>query len=253
MREEVAKVNSLQIFQHNGWTVRVIEINGEPWFVARDVCEILEHSNPSKAVKDLVDEDDLTTGYPIVDSMGRTQHATIVNESGLYSLILGSRKPEAKAFKRWVTHEVLPAIRKTGSYSVNQKPLSQAEALLQMAQYLVEQEKRMVHIEMELQVHKHRLDNLDHVDVIGDKQQRLNAMVRKIAQQNGWTFQRAWREFTTAFNTAYHTNLTQRIENYKQKHGLKELSRPQYLSMVDQLDDAIRIADKMLNQVPVGV
>jgi prophage antirepressor-like protein len=243
-------VNGLQVFENDGWLIRVIECDGEPWFVAKDVCSVLGLGNPRSSLA-LLDDDE--KGVHTVDTPGGPQQVTIINEAGLYALILKSRKPEAKAFKRWVTHEVLPAIRKTGSYSINQKPVSQAEALLQMAQYLVEQEKRMLHIEMELQVHKHRLDNLDHVDVIGDKQQRLNAMVRKIAQQNGWTFQRAWREFTNAFNTAYHTNLTQRIENYKQKHGLKELSRPQYLSMVDQLDDAIRVADKMLNQVPVGV
>lgn len=107
-----------KVFEYQGVPVRTVVKDGEVWFVAKDVCEILEHSNPSKAVKDLVDEDDLTTGYPIVDSIGRTQHATLVNEPGLYSLILGSRKPEAKQFKRWVTHEVLPSIRRTGKYTL---------------------------------------------------------------------------------------------------------------------------------------
>ncbi|WP_438358402.1 BRO-N domain-containing protein [Alicyclobacillus sendaiensis] len=103
-------------------------INDEPWWVAKDVCEILEHSNPSKAVKDLVEENDLTAGYPIVDSLGRTQRATIINESGLYSLIFGSHKPEAKAFKRWVTHEVLPTLRKTGRYEMpHRKPAEDEE------------------------------------------------------------------------------------------------------------------------------
>lgn len=110
-------MNQLQrLFEYEGKQIRTVIRGGEPWFVAKDICVILEHSNPSKAIKDLVDEDDLTTGYPIVDSLGRTQNATLVNESGLYSLILGSRKQEAKKFKRWITNEVLPAIRKTGGY-----------------------------------------------------------------------------------------------------------------------------------------
>jgi prophage antirepressor-like protein len=207
---------------------------------------ILEHSNPSKAVKDLVDEDDLTSGYPIVDSLGRTQHVTLVNESGLYSLILSSRKPEAKQFKRWVTREVLPAIRQTGSYNI--QPKTPAEMLLLMAEQLVEQEKRLQAIEEKAIAAHHRIDNLDKIDIIGDPQQRLNAMVRKYAVSRGLTFRQAWKEFRQAFNTAYRTNLTMLIENYKLKHGIKDLSMPEYLARVGRLDDAIRVADKLLNQ-----
>lgn len=132
-----------RLFEYQGHQVRTIIRDGEPWFVAKDVCEVLEHSNPSKAVKDLVDEDDLTTGYPIVDALGRTQNATLVNESGLYSLILGSRKPEAKKFKRWITHEVLPALRRTGTYSINgyRLPQTYAEALRMLADEVEKHEK----------------------------------------------------------------------------------------------------------------
>lgn len=96
------------------FTVRAMLRDGEPWFVAADVCAALSIENNRDAVSRL-DLDDVGS-TDIIDSMGRRQSATTINESGLYSLILGSRKPEAKRFKRWVTSEVLPEIRKTGGY-----------------------------------------------------------------------------------------------------------------------------------------
>lgn len=90
--------------------------NGEVLFVAKDVLVALGYRNISKALADHVDEDDVTKRYPIVDSLGRRQMVNVINESGLYALILGSKLPSAKAFKRWVTSEVLPQIRQTGGY-----------------------------------------------------------------------------------------------------------------------------------------
>lgn len=95
--------------------VRIIEQDGEPWFVAKDVCEILEIRNSRSSIA-LLDEDE--RGVHSMDTPSGKQEMTVVSEAGLYSLILKSRKPEAKAFRRWVTHEVLPAIRKTGAYVV---------------------------------------------------------------------------------------------------------------------------------------
>lgn len=96
--------------------IRVQVVNGEPWFVAKDVCDILEHSNHKVAIKSL-DEDEVRIVYP-TDSLGRTQGTKAVSESGLYSLIFQSRKPEAKKFRKWVTGEVLPSIRIKGYYGV---------------------------------------------------------------------------------------------------------------------------------------
>ena len=94
--------------------IRIVEKDGEPWFVAKDVCNILEIKNSRDTVYKCLDEDE--RGVDIIYTPGGNQEMTIVSEAGLYSLILRSRKPEAKAFKRWVTHEVLPSIRKTGAY-----------------------------------------------------------------------------------------------------------------------------------------
>jgi prophage antirepressor-like protein len=93
--------------------VRAVEIGGDPWFVAADVCAALDLNNTSMAVSGLDDDE---RGVSEVDTRGGKQSVTVISESGLYSLVLRSRKPEAKQFKRWITHDVLPAIRKTGSY-----------------------------------------------------------------------------------------------------------------------------------------
>lgn len=98
--------------------VRVVEIDGEGWLVGKDVAEVLEYNEPNKAIARHVDEDDRTK-HPIIDNLGRKQDSWIINESGFYSLILRSEMPKAKQFKRWVTAEVLPQIRKTGGYSPN--------------------------------------------------------------------------------------------------------------------------------------
>jgi len=105
----------IEIFKNNFGAVRVIQDEkGEPWFVLSDVCKILELSNPTMVAQSL-DVDDLSS-IEVIDNIGRKQKANAVNESGLYQVIFQSRKPEAKQFKRWVTSEVLPTIRKTGGY-----------------------------------------------------------------------------------------------------------------------------------------
>ncbi|WP_222720161.1 phage antirepressor [Actinomadura sp. HBU206391] len=114
--------------------IRTVLVDGEPWFVAADVCAILAIGNPSQAVSYLDDDERDTT---LISSEGGQQRpVNIINESDLYSLILRSRKPEARAFKRWITAEVLPAIRRTGGYATTgfQIPRSFAEALELAAQ-----------------------------------------------------------------------------------------------------------------------
>lgn len=120
--------------------------SNEPIFCLLDLCEILE-LNPSKVSQRL--NDDVLSKYPIFDRLGREQLANFVNEDGLYDVILDSRKPEARGFRKWVTSEVLPTIRKTGGYMVS-KPLSQLELIIQSAQALLEQEKRMDNVEREI-------------------------------------------------------------------------------------------------------
>ena len=110
-------MNDLHIFENKDFgKVRTVTLNGAPWFVAADVCRALDIANSRDAVKRLDDDE---RGVVSTDTLGGVQEMTVVNESGLYSLVLGSRKPEAKQFKRWITHEVIPTIRKTGGYVNN--------------------------------------------------------------------------------------------------------------------------------------
>lgn len=107
---------NLMQFDYNGKQVRTVMLNGEPWFVAKDVCEVLELGTTSKAIERLDDDE---KGVNSIPTLGGKQGMSIISESGLYSLTLSSKKPQAKPFKRWVTHEVIPTIRKTGGYVNN--------------------------------------------------------------------------------------------------------------------------------------
>lgn len=116
-------MSALEVFTYGAADVRTILMDGEPWFSAVDVCAVLEIGNPSQAMTRL-DDDERT----LISNEGR--ELNVVSEAGLFSLILGSRKPEARAFKRWVTHEVLPSIRRTGSYVVETPEQLMSRALV---------------------------------------------------------------------------------------------------------------------------
>lgn len=112
-------MNELQIFNNPEFgEIRTVEVNGEPWLVGKDVALALGYSNPRKALADHVDEED--KGVTKCDTLGGSQEMTIINESGLYSLVLSSKLPAAKKFRRWVTNEVLPSIRKHGLYAADE-------------------------------------------------------------------------------------------------------------------------------------
>lgn len=138
-------MNNIQIFKYEDNDVRTVDLNGEPWFVGKDVAAVLEYSNPRKALADHVDQED--KGVTKCDTLGGVQELTIINESGLYSLILSSKLPTAKQFKRWVTSEVLPSIRKNGGYIAGQEQLTPSElmakALLVANKTLAERDARI--------------------------------------------------------------------------------------------------------------
>lgn len=113
-------MSKMQIFKNDNFgAIRTLEISGEPWFVGKDVAEVLGYVKPLNALATHIDEDD-SLKQGLTDSMGRIQETILINESGLYSLILSSKLPNARAFKRWVTSEVLPAIRKHGVYATEE-------------------------------------------------------------------------------------------------------------------------------------
>jgi prophage antirepressor-like protein len=223
--------------------VRTVQINGEPWFVAKDVCEVLEIVNHKDSISRL--KESMKSGVAITDPHGRPQVTKVISEAGLYKLIFQSRKPEAEKFADWVAEEVLPAIRKNGYYST--QPKTHAELTLMIAETLVQQEKKLAALETGLETVTNRVDNLDTLSTIPDKRQRLNAMISKLAFSQGNKYGVAWNQFKQAWNIAYGENLEKRITHYKERHNLKKLTIPEYMERENRLDDALRVADKLLN------
>lgn len=137
---------NIQVFEYQNNKVRTVDVDGEAWFVLKDVCKVLDIAD-HKVVARRLDEDEVCQ-TPLTDSMGRQQSTTIINESGLYHVILRSDKPEAAPFRRWVTNDVLPAIRKTGSYNAPQLTRSQllATALIAAHEELEEKNKQIAEL-----------------------------------------------------------------------------------------------------------
>ena len=138
--------NALQLFNFKGDAVNVLtDKNGEPWFVTKDVMNVLGLSNTTETLRTL-DKDEFST-TELIDKIGRLQQFSIITEGGLYSLIFKSRKPEAREFKRWVTHEVLPQIRKTGGYipaNVDEDPSHIMARAILIAQKTIEDQSRQL-------------------------------------------------------------------------------------------------------------
>lgn len=143
-------MNNIQIFKYENNDVRTVEMNGEPWFVLKDVCKVLGISKYRDAAERLDDDE----RAPVrVDTLGGAQEMTAVNESGLYNVILRSDKPEVKPFRKWVTSEVLPSIRKNGGYIAGQEQLTPSElmakALLVANKTLAEREARISELKVQ--------------------------------------------------------------------------------------------------------
>lgn len=143
-------MNNIQIFKYENNDVRTVEMNGEPWFVLKDVCVVLGLGTVSK-VADRLDADE--KGMNQIHTPGGMQDVTVINESGLYNVILRSDKPEAKPFRKWVTSEVLPSIRKNGGYIAGQEQLTPSElmakALLVANKTLAEREARISELKVQ--------------------------------------------------------------------------------------------------------
>lgn len=175
--------NEIKIFENDEFgSVRTMEINGEPYFVGKDVAEILGYANTSKALIDHVDDEDKLNNETL-SSLGQ-RGGWLINESGLYSLILSSKLSSAKKFKRWVTSEILPAIRKTGSYSIQSKPDSYTiEDPAARARRWAEEYEEKKALEAKIEEQKPLVEYAEHIqaskDVIDMKS------MAKLASKNG--------------------------------------------------------------------
>lgn len=155
--EETMESNAMKIFSNPEFgEIRTEVINGEPWFCLADVCKSLELT--AKVVNQRL-SDEVVSKYPIIDTLGRTQEALFVNEDGLYDVILESRKENARKFRKWVTGEVLPSIRKTGGY---QKPLTPLEQIQVIAQGTIELAQKVEKLERNSTQLERNLNQLEH-------------------------------------------------------------------------------------------
>lgn len=158
-------MNELKIFNNPDFgEVRTLSIDGEPWFVGKDVAAILGYAKPLNALATHIDEDD-SLKQGLIDSMGREQNAIFINESGLYSLVLSSKLPTAKAFKRWITHDVIPSIRKNGGYIAGQESMTaeelMAKALLVAKKTIEEKEAELSRRQVENAIMAPKADYFD--------------------------------------------------------------------------------------------
>lgn len=221
-------MNDMQVFTNNMFgQVRVIQREGEPWFVAADVCKALEIGNSRQAIVRLDDDE---KGVISTDTLGGQQQVNIVNEPGLYTLVLGSRKPEARLFKRWITHEVIPAIRKTGGYIAGQETLSDdelmARALLVAQNTIKLREERIKALEhsntaLEAKVEADAPKVLFADSVAASSQSILIGELAKILRQNGIEigqnrlFERLRKEGYLGTHGEYYNIPTQRAMDLK--------------------------------------
>ena len=177
-------MNEIQIFNYNSTEIRTIQKDGEPWFVLRDVCNVLGLGTPAR-VAERLDTDEVSQTH-ITDSMGRQQEMTIINESGLYNVILRSDKPEAKPFRKWVTSEVLPTIRRHGMYATPdtvEKMLADPDTTIKLLETIKQERAARLALEAKAEADKPKVLFADAVSashtsiLVGD--------LAKLLRQNG--------------------------------------------------------------------
>ena len=216
--------NAIKIFENEEFgSIRTLEINGEPYFVGKDVAKILGYTNPTKAMQDHIDEDDMTFNETL--KLSRQSGAWLINESGLYSLILSSNLPNAKKFKHWITSDVLPTIRKTGGYIAN----SDMMVNTYFGNLPVEQQTLVKGLFDNIIAQQTKIDTLTTTnevlttDILSWADRPLvNALVRRYAGYAcDGNFASAWIEFKKELLYKYSININSRITAYINKNGKK--------------------------------
>lgn len=223
--------NKLEIFKSEQFgEVRTALIDNEPWFVGKDIALVLGYSNPQKAIRDHVDDEDRTVNDSF--TVNGTQ-IVLINESGLYSLVVSSKMPEAKAFKRWVTSEVLPTIRKTGGYIDNVELL--VETYFSDAPEDHKTIFKGLFSNIQSLQNKNNLLNKEN-DLLAQKviewadRPFINAIVRAYGASLG-SFGQGWTDFKKELLYKYGINVNSRITNYLNSTGKK--TKPRTLEMLD--------------------
>ena len=242
-------------------TVRTVEISGEPWFVGKDVANTLGYQNGSRDINRHVDEEDRRK--MMIFDRNQNKETIIINESGLYSLILSSKLPSAKEFKHWVTSEVLPSIRKNGAYIRNQENMTPAEivarGLIAAQKIIEEREKEIVHL-------NNRCGRL--TQTIAEKQDVINAISRNVPaptkrmmlnrvmrRRSPELAQSRWSYLYARFDEIYHKNVKIRMKNYNAEPGHRKCYSildfiEKVLNMLDELYDlAVKLFESDFTQL----
>lgn len=248
--------NGLKIFTNEEFgSVRTVTIDGEPWFVGKDVAGILGYKNTRDALMTHVDEDDKNT-VVISDGNRGNPNQKVINESGLYSLILSSKLPSAKKFKHWVTAEVLPTLRKTGGY-INSVDLmvdtyfsditdDQKGIVKGLLTNIEEKQKKIVTLTAEN-------DLLAQKNLTWADRPLINSLVRTYTASVNGNFGKAWREFKKELLYKHGINLNARITNYLNTSGKR--TRPKTLDMLDdtELSNAISTIVAMCRENDIDI
>lgn len=185
--------DQLQTWNYGSSEIRTVEKDGEPWWVLSDVCKVLELTTPARVAERL--ETDEVSQTHTIDRMGRTQKSTIINESGLYAVILRSDKPQAKPFRKWVTSEVLPTIRKHGAYMTEQtleRAITSPDFLIELATQLKAEQAQRKQLETTVAVQSQQIAELQpkasYYDVVLNCKDLIS--IGKIAKDYGWSAQK---------------------------------------------------------------
>lgn len=261
-------MNELQIFKSPEFgQVRMIIINNEVWFIGRDVAIALGYAKPENAIHMHVDEEDKTTTLIQGNGSNYKSKTIIINESGLYSLALSSKLPKAKEFKRWITKEVIPSIRKYGGYIVN-KPLNQLDILEQSIQIMKEQQRRLEEHDNRLAKIESNIEQIKELEQINASNWRLyfGSVTRKIAKYYPCLdmenpYQAIRHEFYERLEAEARCDLDRRLKNKKEraykaglnKNKIKEINK---LDIIEEdarlINSAIAVLKKMSIQYGIN-
>jgi prophage antirepressor-like protein len=231
-------MNELQIFKNEAFgEIRTLSIDNEPWFVAKDVAVALGYSNPRDAFSKHVDKEDKSS--VAIHDGSQNRNMAIINESGLYSLVLSSKLESAKQFKRWVTHDVLPTIRKTGGYVSNEDlfiniylPFAdeQTKGLFQNTLVTIRQQNELIQKQKKALEHKEDvIVGLTENISLAEKRQRISQIIRYNTKDIS-AIAKKWALFYSEFEKKYHVNLSVRLQNSQNKF------KPKLKNLLDVID-----------------
>lgn len=245
-------MDNIQIFSNEEFgSIRTVTIDGEPWFVGKDIAIILGYTKPTDTVRKRVDEEDRAISK--METPSGTQRTTIINESGLYALIFGSKLESAQRFKRWVTSEVLPTIRKTGGY------INNVELMVNTYFAGISNEQKIIVKGLLTNIEEQQKENKLLKDENSRKQEIINGftedipvyqktdIINRICRRASWGYASRYKELYKCFKECFHIDLEKRQKNYNNKQERKKdcLTTIKYAEKFGYIDNLYSCCVKM--------